>query len=105
VEKELGEAKLPSNIVVDCSHANSNKDHNLQPLVFNDCVHQIIEGNQSIVGMMLESNIGSGNQKLQSDFKSMKYGVSITDACIDWETTEKTILEAHDKLVSALQSR
>ena len=105
VEKELGEAKLPSNIIVDCSHANSNKDHNLQPLVFNDCVHQIIEGNQSIVGMMLESNIGHGNQKLQSDLKSMKYGVSITDACIDWETTEKTILEAHDKLVSALQSR
>ena len=105
VEKELGEAKLPSNIIVDCSHANSNKDHNLQPLVFNDCVHQIIEGNQSIVGMMLESNIGPGNQKLQSDLKSMKYGVSITDACIDWETTEKTILEAHDKLVSALQSR
>ena len=105
VEKELGEAKLPSNIIVDCSHANSNKDHNLQPLVFNDCVHQIIEGNQSIVGMMLESNIGPGNQKLQSDLKSMKYGVSITDACIDWETTEKTILEAHDKLVSVLQSR
>ena len=105
VEKELGEAKLPSNIIVDCSHANSNKDHNLQPLVFNDCVHQIIEGNQSIVGMMLESNIGPGNQKLQSDLKSMKYGVSITDACIDWETTEKTILDAHDKLVSALQSR
>jgi 3-deoxy-7-phosphoheptulonate synthase len=105
VEKDLGDAKLPSNIIVDCSHANSNKDHNLQPLVFNDCVHQIIEGNRSIVGMMLESNIGPGNQKLQSDIKSMKYGVSITDACIDWETTEKTILEAHDKLVSALQSR
>ncbi len=105
VEKELGEAKLPSNIIVDCSHANSNKDHNLQPLVFNDCVHQIIEGNRSIVGMMLESNIGPGNQKLQSDLKSMKYGVSITDACIDWETTEKTILEAHDKLASVLQSR
>lgn len=105
VEKELGEAKLPSNIIVDCSHANSNKDHNLQPLVFNDCVHQIIEGNRSIVGMMLESNIGPGNQKLQSDIKSMKYGVSITDACIDWETTEKTILEAHDKLAPVLQSR
>ena len=105
VEKDLGDAKLPSNIIVDCSHANSNKDHNLQPLVFNDCVHQIIEGNRSIVGMMLESNIGPGNQKLQSDIKSMKYGVSITDACIDWETTEKTILEAHDKLASVLQSR
>jgi 3-deoxy-7-phosphoheptulonate synthase len=105
VEKDLGDAKLPSNIIVDCSHANSNKDHNLQPLVFNDCVHQIIEGNRSIVGMMLESNIGPGNQKLQSDIKSMKYGVSITDACIDWETTEKTILEAHDKLAPVLQSR
>lgn len=105
VEKELREAKLPANIIVDCSHANSNKDHNLQPLVFNDCVHQILEGNTSIVGMMLESNIGPGNQKLVEDLKSMKYGVSITDACIDWDTTEHLLLEVNDKLAPALSKR
>ena len=57
VEKELEKAKLPCNVVIDCSHANSNKDHNLQPLVMNDCVHQILEGNKSIVGVMLESHV------------------------------------------------
>ena len=56
--------KLPANIVVDCSHANSNKDHNLQPLVMLDCAHQILDGNQSIVGVMLESNINAGNQPI-----------------------------------------
>jgi 3-deoxy-7-phosphoheptulonate synthase len=105
VEKELNQAKLPSNIIVDCSHANSNKDHNLQPLVFNDCISQVVDGNQSIIGMMLESNIGPGNQKLTEDLSQMQYGVSITDACVDWSTTEKTLLEANEKLRSVLTKR
>ena len=105
VEKELSGAGLPANIIVDCSHANSNKDHNLQPLVFNDCVHQILEGNKSIVGMMIESNIGPGNQKLTSDRSNLAYGVSITDACIDWETTEKLLAESNEKLLKALPNR
>ena len=107
VEKELNEAKpkLPSNIIVDCSHANSNKDHNLQPLVFNDCINQVADGNTSIIGMMLESNIGPGNQKLIQDQSKMQYGVSITDACIDWAMTEKTLLDAHKKLASSLSVR
>ena len=107
VEKELSEAKpkLPSNIIVDCSHANSNKDHNLQPLVFNDCINQVADGNTSIIGMMLESNIGPGNQKLIQDQSKMQYGVSITDACIDWAMTEKTLLDAHKKLASSLSVR
>jgi 3-deoxy-7-phosphoheptulonate synthase len=105
VEKELSGAGLPSNIIVDCSHANSNKDHNLQPLVFNDCIHQILEGNKSIVGMMIESNIGPGNQKLTSDRSKLAYGVSITDACIDWGTTEKLLTESNEKLLKALPNR
>ena len=105
VEKELARNKLPANIVVDCSHANSSKDHNLQPLVMNDCVHQIMEGNQSIVGMMLESNLHAGNQTIPADLGQLKYGVSVTDACIDWETTEKLLRETRAKLRDVLPAR
>ncbi len=105
VEKDLHKAGLPANIVVDCSHANSNKDHKLQPLVLNDCVHQIMDGNKSITGVMLESNIGAGNQKLPADLTQLKYGVSVTDACIDWKTTEKILRDARDKLKSVLPKR
>jgi 3-deoxy-7-phosphoheptulonate synthase len=105
VEKELAKHKLPANIVVDCSHANSNKDHNLQPLVMNDCAHQIIEGNRSIVGVMLESNLGAGNQTIPTDLGQLKYGVSVTDACIDWPTTEKLLRDIRLKLKDALPKR
>jgi 3-deoxy-7-phosphoheptulonate synthase len=105
VENELGRNKLPTNIVVDCSHANSNKDHNLQPLVMLDCAHQIIEGNQAIVGVMLESNINAGNQSIPPDLKQLKYGVSVTDACIDWATTEKLLRDARTKLRDVLPKR
>lgn len=97
-EKELSDAKLPQNIVVDCSHANSNKDHNLQPLVAKNVVNQVLEGNQSIVGLMLESNINEGNQKITTDLSALKYGVSVTDACISWDSTEKLIKDIHAKL-------
>ena len=105
VEKELARNKLAANIVVDCSHANSNKDHNLQPLVMLDCAHQILEGNQSIAGVMLESNINAGNQSIPADLKQLKYGVSVTDACIDWPTTEKLLRETRQKLKNALPAR
>jgi 3-deoxy-7-phosphoheptulonate synthase len=105
VEKDLEKAGLPANIAVDCSHANSNKDYKLQPLVLNDCVHQIMHGNKSITGVMLESNIGAGNQKLPEDLSELKYGVSITDACIDWETTETILREARHKLKDVLPKR
>jgi len=104
-EKALREKKLPANIVVDCSHANSFKDPAMQPLVLRDCVHQIMEGNQSIVGLMIESNIGWGNQSIPADRSQMKYGVSITDACVDWPTTEKMLREAHAKLKTVLPGR
>ncbi|MGH8247483.1 MAG: 3-deoxy-7-phosphoheptulonate synthase [Gammaproteobacteria bacterium] len=105
VEKELARNKLSANIVVDCSHANSNKDHNLQPLVMNDCVHQIMEGNESIVGVMLESNLHAGNQTIPTDLSQLKYGVSVTDACIDWEATEKLLKETRAKLKDVLPQR
>ncbi|HTS52606.1 MAG TPA: 3-deoxy-7-phosphoheptulonate synthase [Burkholderiales bacterium] len=105
VEKELARNSLAANIMVDCSHANSNKDPSLQPLVMNDVVHQIMEGNQSIVGTMLESNINAGNQPIPADLTQLKYGVSVTDACIDWATSEKLLREARNKLRDVLPRR
>jgi 3-deoxy-7-phosphoheptulonate synthase len=89
VEQELTKAKLPANIIVDASHANSNKDAALQPNVLQDIATQIVDGNQSIVGVMLESNLGFGNQSIPADLSQLKYGVSVTDACLDWDRTER----------------
>jgi phospho-2-dehydro-3-deoxyheptonate aldolase len=83
-ERALAKAKIAPNIVIDCSHANSLKDPALQPLVMSDCVHQIREGNQSIVGLMIESNIEGGNQPIPEDLSQLRYGCSVTDACVDW---------------------
>ena len=104
-EQELNAANIKPNIMVDCSHANSNKDHNLQPLVLDNVSNQILEGNTSIIGVMIESHINGGNQKLSSNPDDMEYGVSVTDACIDWETTEKSLVEMADKLREVLKSR
>jgi 3-deoxy-7-phosphoheptulonate synthase len=89
----LAQAKLPVNIVVDCSHANSRKNHALQALVLKDVVHQIADGNLAIKGVMLESNLFEGNQKLGAA-KDLRYGVSITDACLGWDTTAASLREA-----------
>lgn len=104
-EQELEKAGIKSNIMVDCSHANSNKDPGLQPLVMENVSNQIIEGNQSIVGLMVESNIGWGNQKVPANLDDLEYGVSITDACIDWATTEKTLRDMREKLKDVLPGR
>ena len=98
-EAALGEAQLPVNIVVDCSHANSRKNHALQTLVLKDVVHQIADGNQSIKGVMLESNLFEGNQKLGRP-QDLRYGVSITDACLGWDTTAACLREAALRLRS-----
>lgn len=97
-ERALAKAGLPARIVIDCSHANSLKDASLQPLVLMDCVHQIKEGAQSIVGMMLESHLHAGNQPIPSDLGQLRYGVSVTDACIDWDSTRSVLLRARDGL-------
>ncbi|MCP5206676.1 MAG: 3-deoxy-7-phosphoheptulonate synthase [Hahellaceae bacterium] len=104
-EKALEKAGLRQSIMIDCSHENSKKDPSLQPLVMQDATHQILEGNKSICGLMVESNLNWGNQPIPSDLKELKYGVSVTDACIDWETTEKSIREMHAKLKDVLPNR
>jgi 3-deoxy-7-phosphoheptulonate synthase len=102
-EEELKKAGLPRTIMIDCSHGNSGKDPARQPLVFSDVIHQIVEGNRSIVGAMIESNLEWGNQTLAERSK-LRYGVSITDACIDWPTTEKALREARARLSKARRS-
>lgn len=97
-ERELAAAKLPATIVVDCSHGNSNKEPELQPMVAENCVAQIVDGNRSIVGLMLESHLNAGNQPIPKDLSKLEYGVSITDPCIDWNTTENLLLKMHHVL-------
>ena len=104
-EQALEKAKLPTNIVVDCSHANSNKDHNVQPLVLDDIAHQIKDGNRSICGVMIESNINEGNQSIPDDLSQLKYGVSVTDACISWESTVKSLNKMASTLTGHLTGR
>ncbi len=104
-EGALARGGLAPNVVIDCSHANSMKDAALQPLVLHDCVHQILEGNRSIVGFMLESNLHAGSQPIPEDLSKLRYGVSVTDACIDWPATEQTLRRAHRDLGTVLQSR
>jgi len=104
-EKALAKARLPENIVIDCSHANSFKKPELQPLVMQDCINQIRLGNHSIVGLMIESFIEAGNQPIPADLGQLKYGCSITDACVDWSTTEKMIRDAAIMLRDVLPLR
>ena len=104
-EQALSKAQIRPNIMVDCSHANSNKDPALQPLVMENVANQILEGNNSIVGLMVESHLGWGNQSIPKDLSDLQYGVSITDACIDWETTERSVRSMHAKLKDVLPGR
>jgi len=104
-EEALKAARLTPNLIVDCSHANSHKDHSLQPLVADNVVKQIAEGNQSIIGLMLESHLNNGNQKLGPEPDTLQYGVSITDACIDWNTTETLLANIAAELAEPLKAR
>jgi 3-deoxy-7-phosphoheptulonate synthase len=102
--EELAKAGLAQNIMIDCSHGNSGKDPARQPLVFADCVRQVIGGNRSIAGMMLESNLEWGSQPLVAR-EQLRYGVSITDACMDWAATEKLLRASRDELKGVLSGR
>ena len=90
-EKLLRQNDLPERIMVDCSHDNSNQDYRLQGNVVEEISAQIVAGNKSIFGIMLESNLFSGNQKILDNQNEMKYGVSVTDGCIDWEETQSVL--------------
>jgi 3-deoxy-7-phosphoheptulonate synthase len=104
-EQALDAADLPHNIVIDCSHGNSFKKPELQPLVLKSCVNQIREGNRSIIGVMLESNLHWGRQDISGEPSELKYGVSVTDACIDWDTTVETLRDARERLRPVLETR
>lgn len=104
-ERELQKAGLSENIMIDCSHGNSNKDHDNQKLVLEDVAEQLRSGNKSIIGVMLESNLEAGNQPIPDDLDDLKYGVSITDACIDWATTETLLREFASSIGPSLKSR
>ena len=90
-EKLLKENDLAERIMIDCSHDNSNQDYRNQGKVIEDIKSQILLGNKSIFGVMLESNLFSGKQKILDNKDDMQYGVSVTDGCIDWQETEEVI--------------
>ena len=104
-EQDMAKAGLTPSLVVDCSHGNSNKDYRLQPLVTENVVRQIEEGNQSILGIMLESHLFAGNQSSEQPRSEMQYGISITDACIDWDDTAELLKRCHQQLAKPLKSR
>ena len=97
-EQALAEAGVSPNIMVDTSHDNSCKNPELQPGVAEDVTRQILAGNRSVIGLMMESNINAGNQPIPNNLSDLKYGVSVTDGCIDWDTTERCLLDMHRQL-------
>ena len=104
-ESALHKAGVSTNIMVDCSHANSNKDPSLQPLVMENIGNQILEGNTSIVGLMVESHLNEGNQKIPENLDDLQYGVSVTDGCIGWQTTEDAVRALANKVRDVLPQR
>ena len=104
-EAALAKAKVSGKIMIDTSHANSNKDPYLQPLVLKNITEQILDGNKSIVGLMVESHLKGGRQDIPADLNDLEYGKSVTDGCIDWETTEKALLDLHEALKDVLPNR
>jgi len=97
-EEMLAKAGLTPTVMVDCSHGNSEKRYDRQPAVLKSVVDQIEAGNRSISGVMIESYLKEGNQPMPKDLSTLTYGVSITDSCISWETTEQALREAHARL-------
>ena len=104
-EQQLEKAGITPNIMIDCSHANSSKDPARQTLVMENVTNQVLEGNQSIIGLMVESNIGFGNQPIPEDLSDLQYGVSVTDGCIDWDTTAAALRDTAEKLRAVLPTR
>lgn len=97
-QARLAAAKLPERLLVDCSHANSQKDHNNQQIGFRDVIAQRAAGNTGLVGLMLESHLFPGSQPLNKDLSTLQYGVSVTDACIGWDETAALLHEAADRI-------
>lgn len=104
-EQALNKAKVSNKIMIDASHANSNKDPYLQPLVLRNVTEQILDGNKTIVGLMVESHLKGGRQNIPADLNDLVYGQSVTDGCLDWDATEQILLEMHEKLKDVLPNR
>ena len=94
----MKKAGMYSSLIIDCSHANSGKKYTRQRRVFRSVIDQIMYGQEDVAGVMLESNLFEGNQKMPEDISQLKYGVSITDACIGWTETEELIKSASEEL-------
>ena len=105
VENALAQGKTSNKIMIDSSHANSGKDPYLQPMVINNVAEQIVNGNKSIIGMMIESHLKGGNQKLTEDLSQLEYGVSITDGCLDWDSTVIALHSLRDRVKDILPTR
>lgn len=101
--KILQDNDMKPNIMIDASHANSNKDFKMQSKVVTDVKNQLLSGERNIIGIMLESNLVEGNQKINSRDK-LRYGQSITDSCIGWDETEQLILDLDDTLKKAYEN-
>jgi 3-deoxy-7-phosphoheptulonate synthase len=98
--KMLHKHNLIPRILIDCSHDNSNRNYEKQSSVFQSIIHQIMEGEKNIRGMIIESNLFAGSQGIPSDLSQLRYAVSLTDACLDWESTERLILWGYEALTS-----
>ena len=99
--KHLHEAGLPGALIVDCSHANSGKKHTRQQTVWQHIIEQRVGGSKSVIGVMLESNLEEGAQPLGTDLKQLRYGMSITDACLGWKDTEVLLRKGYEQLAGA----
>ncbi len=99
--QQVSASGLESRLVVDCSHGNTQKKHELQEAVWDSIIEQRLAGNKSLMGLMVESHLFEGSQKIPADLSKLRYGVSVTDNCIGWELTEQMILRAHKALSSS----
>jgi len=97
-EEKLKSENLPPVLMVDCSHANSEKQHARQEDVWRSVIQQRVDGTRSLIGLMVESNIHEGNQPIPKNPADLRYGISVTDSCIGWETTERMLRWAHETL-------
>jgi 3-deoxy-7-phosphoheptulonate synthase len=101
-QAQLRQHKIPEALMVDCSHANSGKQHARQEEVWQSVVAQRVNGNTALIGAMLESNLHEGSQPIPQNLSELRYGISVTDACVGWETTERMLRHAHERLSAAM---
>ncbi len=104
-EEQLAKGKTSGKIMVDASHANSGKDPYLQPMVVQNVANQIQNGNKSIMGLMVESHLKGGRQDIPSDLSQLEYGKSVTDGCLDWDSTETMLRTLAQELKDVLPTR